>query len=191
MSPLAVLDIVPSWAWAVLVAGALAHGCVVGNQRDAALLDAQTQKTTIGTLNTNIERNKGDAARELAAQIENTRLAEKALQANKDAQELRDAQAKTVSDDLRRQLRTAAGPAGRLRDPNATACVGGGGGSGGAQGGVTATADTGAADGPEAGGLLSAELTEFLLGQAVAADAINDAYASCKSTLTAQRAKPK
>lgn len=191
MNPLSVLDVVPGWVWAGLLAASLAQGCELGRQRDGARLDAQTQKTIIGTLNTSIERNKDDAARELAAQIERTRLAEKALRVQKEAQEIRDVQAKTVSDDLRRQLRTAAGPAGRLRDPHAVACVGGGSSSGSAKGGIATTADAGATDGASAGGLLSAELTEFLLGQAATADAINDAYASCKNTLTTERAAPK
>ncbi|APW38452.1 hypothetical protein RD110_15625 [Rhodoferax koreense] len=182
-SPLAVLDIVPGWAWAALLAAYMVHGCAVGHQRDVARLDAQAQKTRVSDLNTAIERNKGEAAQKLAAESERVRNAERALQAQKDAQEIRDAQAKTVSDDLRQKLRTAAGPAGRLRDPNAPTCTGGGSGGAGAEGAAPGHPADRPADGAETGGLLSTDLTGLLQRLTREADAINDAYASCKPTV--------
>lgn len=127
--------------------------------------------------NTAIDRQKLDAGAMLAQERKNTRTAERAMQAFKNQQEIRDGENKTIVSALEARLRSAAGPAGRLRDPNAARCGVGGGGTPGAD---PARASGGAADVAEAGGLLSKQLTEFLLSQAADADQVNLAYTSCR-----------
>lgn len=130
--------------------------------------------------NTAIDQQKIDAGATLARETGKTREAEQALQAFKNQQEIRDAENKTIASGLAAQLRAAAGTAGRLRDPNASPAGCGGGGSG-TPGTDPARAGGGAGDTSEAGGLLSADLTELLLSQAKAADDINVAYTSCRA----------
>ena len=101
-----------------------------------------------------------------------------ALDAAHNTQELLDENHRTTVAILATQLRLRAGPANRLRDPHATDC---------AAPTPAATASAGADDGAPTGGLLSAELTEFLLTQAGAADTINTAYASCRADAIAMR----
>lgn len=127
-----------------------------------------------------IEKLKGDAATTLAAETERVRKAEQALRDFKDNQELKDADNRKIVQALADRVRSLIGDAGRLRDPNATGC---GGGGGGATSQATEGAGDRPADGAEAGGLLSAELTEFLRTQALSADEINNAYSSCRAYL--------
>lgn len=125
-----------------------------------------------------IERLHADAAAKLSDEVNKTRAAEQALNEAKNNQELKDAtHTKTIAS-LSDRLRRAAGPTGRLRDPNATPC---GRSGGGPEGGPTATANAGATNGPEAGGLLSEPLTQFLFEQAASADELNNAYISCRA----------
>ena len=130
--------------------------------------------------NTAIDRQKLDASATLARETGKTRAAEQTLQAFKNQQEIRDAENKRVVGALADQLRAAAGAAGRLRDPNArlAGCGGGGGGTAAAD---PARAGGGAPDAAEAAGLLSKQLTEFLLNQAAEADQVNLAYISCRA----------
>ena len=125
-----------------------------------------------------IERLHADAAAQLPEEVNKTRAVEQALNEAKNNQELKDAtHTKTIAG-LSDRLRRAAGPAGRLRDPNAAPC----GRSGGSpESDPTAPADAGATNAPEAGGLLSAELAELLQQLTREADEINVAYASCRA----------
>jgi hypothetical protein len=121
---------------------------------------------------------KAEAAATLASETERVRERERAMQTLLSNQNLKDAtHAKTVAD-LSDRIRVAAGPAGRLRDPHAPGC---GHGSGSAAANPVTGTDSGTADGAEAGGLLSVPLTELLAKALRESDAINVAYASCRS----------
>ena len=137
--------------------------------------------------NAAIEKVKREAADTLASETNKTRTAERALQDFKNTQELQDATHQKTVADLSSRLRTLAGAPGRLRDPHALGCGASGGGTTSeapsAPGGRTA-------DPAEAGGLLSKQLTEFLLGQAADADTINNAYTSCRADAFAVRVQP-
>lgn len=129
-------------------------------------------------------KQKLQAGATLAAETAKTAAAEQLLADSKNKQDLTDAKLQKANESLSASLRSAAGPAGRLRDPKATGC--------GRSGGSTSTPlaavpGAGAGDGADAAGLLSAELTELLLKQAKAADLINDAYASCRADADAVR----
>lgn len=134
-----------------------------------------------------IAKQKTEAAGTLATEIQNTRRAEQALQTFKNTQELKDADHQKTVAGLSARLRDLAGPAGRLRDPNATGC---GGGGGSASGAVAAAAGDSAADPAEAGGLLSAELSGLLRARLKEADDINSAYISCRADTYSVRAQP-
>jgi len=125
-----------------------------------------------------IERQKAEASKALAVEVEKTRAANQALLYFKNIQEKIDAKNQIKIEGLSTRLRAAAGPAGRLRDPNAARC--GSGGSGATATDSTSAIDS-ASDGADAGGLLSAELTGLLLEQARIADQINAAYTSCRA----------
>ncbi len=135
---------------------------------------------------TALAKQKAEAATMLAGETAKTRATEQALQAFKNTQELNDANHQKIVADLSDRLRRAAGPAMRLRDPNATPGCWAGGGSAPSQ--TTSPTDTGPADGTQTAGLLSAELTGLLSKLTREADDINDAYASCKADSIAVRA---
>lgn len=132
------------------------------------------------------EQLKADARTKLADETAKVRAAETALQDFKNQQELKDANNQKTVSDLAGRLRAAAGPAGRLRDPNATA--GCGGGSGGATSQTAATIGDRADDAAQAGGLFSEGATELLQRLTREADDINVAYASCRADAFAVRA---
>ena len=125
-----------------------------------------------------IDTQKIEAAKTLAIETEKTQTLTDALYTAKNQQELQDAKHKTTIDTLARDLRAAAGPGGRLRDPNAAGC---GRSSDSATGDVAATSGNRADDGANGGGLLSIELTSLLSRLGAEADAINDAYTSCRA----------
>lgn len=134
-----------------------------------------------------IQRQKAEAAATLAAETEKVRERSRFMNAMLTNQNLKDsAHEKTVAD-MSDRLRLAAGPAGRLRDPHAAGCGGGGGGT---PAGSVGSADGGAADRTEAGGLLSVPLTELLQRALREADDINVAYASCRADSFAVRSVP-
>lgn len=135
-----------------------------------------------------IDKLKADAATALATETTKTRAAEQALATAKHTQEMRDAKHTQTIAALADRLRAAAGPAGRLHDPNATAAECGGGG-GGPSGDTAPATAAGAADRAQAGGLLSAELTELLWRLAREADDINAAYASCRADASTVRSQ--
>ena len=120
------------------------------------------------------DKQKAAAAALLASESAKVADAEKRLREFKDSQEVRDVKANSVVNDLRGRLLAA----GRLRDPFAGGC---GPGGDTAKSATTASPGAGAADGTEAGGLLSAQLTGLLSKLTSEADAINIAYVSCRA----------
>lgn len=133
-----------------------------------------------------LEEQKRQASKLLATETAKTRAAEEALRTNKLNQDKKDAQAQSTVADLARRLRQlSADNAGRLRDPNAPSC--GGGGSGTSAEAATTTGPGGEHP-AHAGGLLSAELSGLLFRLASEADAINAAYASCRADALQVRA---
>lgn len=131
-----------------------------------------------------ISKQKETAAALLATEINKARAAESALQAAKNDQEIQDAEHQKTVAGLSARLRDLAGPSGRLRDPNAAGC---GGGGGSATGPTAPAPGDRAADPAEAGGLLSAQLSGLLQQLTREADDINDAYSSCRADSFAVR----
>lgn len=129
-------------------------------------------------------RQKIEAAATLASETAKTRTAEQALSHFKNAQELKDAADQKTVADLSDRLRRLAGPAGRLRDPQAAGC---GPSSSGNPGATAATPGDRADDPSQAGGLLSGGATELLLRLTREADDINAAYTSCRADAYAVR----
>ena len=132
-----------------------------------------------------LEAQKREAGGVLATETAKTRAAEESLRTFKLNQDNKDAQAQVTIADLSNRLHRLAGNAGRLRDPNAQGC---GGSSGSPKGQAATPAPDRPGDAAEAGGLLSAELTGLLHRLASEADAINTAYASCRSDALQMRA---
>jgi len=120
---------------------------------------------------------KADATKLLDEERAKVVATEKNLRNFKDNQEIKDANNKKAVSGYERRLRAAAGIDSRLRDPHA----GRGSCSGSPTSAVATGASAGADDGPQGAGLLSKELTQFLLDQAASADDINLAYASCRA----------
>lgn len=109
------------------------------------------------------------------AKIESDKIAKDLqgkLDAAKNTQELKDVDHEKTVAALSAELRRSAGAAARLRDPHAAACP---------AGAVAIAPGAGPDDGAQAGGLLSAELTELLQRLTREADDINNAYASCRA----------
>lgn len=125
---------------------------------------------------------KTEARAKLAAETAKADKATDELRKFKDAQELKDAQARKTVADLRQRL--AAVPGGRLRDPNAPGCGSGGSDPQAKDSPGTQHSDP---DGTQAGGLLSAELTGLLQRLQSEADEINIAYAACRPDARALR----
>lgn len=173
MNPLAFL--LP-YKW-VAIAGLLI-GAVVGCYALSLHLEAIGYDHAANLYQGKIDQQKLTAAGVLATETEKTSKAERSLADAKNTQELKDEEHKTTVAGLAAQLRARAGAGGRLRDPNATRCGSSGGGAASpAAGTPSASTD----DAAQAGGLLSAELTGLLQRQATEADAINNAYASCRA----------
>lgn len=137
---------------------------------------------------TAIDQIKHDAAQTLATQTAKTRAAELALQAFTNTQNTKDADHEKTVTTLATRLRASADPTGRLRDPHATARCGSSGGS--APGAAASATGAGAADPALPGGLLSAELSGFLVERLEQADRINAAYASCRAVIVRERENP-
>lgn len=117
---------------------------------------------------------QAEAATLLANETEKTRLLERALQAAKNQQELKDAtNQKAVSD-----LAAMRASVGKLRDPYAAECGGSGGGT---KGEALGTSGLSAADRAEGAGVLSPELADLLWTKFAEADVLNNAYASCRA----------
>lgn len=124
------------------------------------------------------EQIKREAADQLATLTGQVREKEHALQAVTDTQNIKDKDHEKTISNLSDRLRRAAGPAGRLRDPNATAGCGGSGS--GTSGQAASSAGDRASDTAETGGLLSGPITELFQQLTRDADDINAAYASCR-----------
>jgi hypothetical protein len=129
------------------------------------------------TYNAAIDKQKTKAGQLLQAETDRANAATSKLIELKTEREKQDVENKSTIAALAVRLRAAAGPAARLRDPHAAGC---GSCGGSAPATDPARAEGGAADGAEAGGLLSKQLTEFLLTQAADADQVNLAYTSCR-----------
>ena len=125
-----------------------------------------------------IAMQKAEAASLLAAEKDKTAIAERTLAEFKNRQEIEDAQNRTTISTLERRLRDAAGPAGRLRDPNAAGC---GSSGGGAAGEASSGASDRAADAAPAGGLLSVQISDLFGRLLREADEVNIAYAACRA----------
>jgi hypothetical protein len=125
------------------------------------------------------------ADKRLAEETAKVRAAEQAMQEITTAQNVKDYDHEKTVADLSDSLHRAAGPAGRLRDPHAAGC---GGGGGGAQGDVAGPAGDRPGDAAQTDGLLSADLTGLLQRLQLDADHINDAYTSCRAQAIAVRA---
>lgn len=172
-----------AWLWRALAVAALLGGLYMLERH----IEQRGYDRAEADYTAAIERLHADAAAQLAEEVNKTRAAEQALNEAKNNQELKDATHTQTIASLSDRLRRAAGPAGRLRDPNAAPC---GRSGGGPEGGPTATANAGAADHAEAGGLLSEQLSELLQRLAREADDINVAYASCRADAFTVRSTP-
>jgi hypothetical protein len=162
-------------AWGLALAALLAGAYALVSHIEQRGYDRATAEHTAA-----IHQLQADAANTLADQVSKTRAAEQALTTAKNNQEIQDAKHTQTIKAYAARLRAAAGPAGRLRDPNAPApeCRG----SGDRPPGDPATATAaGATDSAETGGLLSEPLTGLLQRLAREADDINAAYASCRA----------
>ena len=166
-----------TWLYRVLAIGALLGLLTLGYREWAVHQQGIGEARATVTFNAAIEQQKAQAGQLLASETQKAAAATKALHDSKIEREIDDAKNASTVAALAGRLR-AASTAGRLRDPNAAGCGGGGGGAPGAD---PARTGGGAADAAEVGGLLSKQLTEFLLAQAADADQVNLAYISCRA----------
>lgn len=144
-----------------------------GEWRADAARAAESQKWELAAI-----RQKAQAAQILGAETRKVLEKERLLNAAQSRIEEMGRERTEIAQGYETRLAAAAARnAGRLHDPNAAGCRGGGAG---AQDPVAARAGDRAQDGAEAGGLLSAQLTGLLQRLTREADAINDAYAVCK-----------
>jgi len=154
---------------------ALVTGCFLAEQYVEGLgADKQLKKDTVL-----LDQVKLEASAKLLEANKRNRELELQFQLALDTQNLKDRENEKTIGSLQGQLAArAARDGGRLRDPNAAGCGGGGRSPEATPAGL---ASAGAADGGQAGGLLSAELTGLLQRLTSEADTINAAYASCKA----------
>ena len=128
---------------------------------------------------------KIETGKSLAAETAKVHAAEQSLQKLTNAQNVKDYDHEKTVADLSDRLRHAAGPTGRLRDPHAAGCGGGGGIT---QGDIAGPAGDRSGDAAQADGLLSEQLTGLLQRLAREADTVNDAYSSCRAQAISVRA---
>lgn len=170
------------WLMLILAAGAMALGYFAWASHQQDIGDARaTARWTRA-----IEDQKTKAAKVLAVEVAKVAAVERTLKDAKNKQEIQDAAHQKTVAGLSARLRGLAGPAGRLRDPNAAGC--GGGGSGAADPATPAPGDR-ADDYTKAGGLLSAQLSGLLQRLIREADDINNAFASCRADAFAVRSE--
>ena len=191
----------------LLVCAAVAGGLVLLHRHGHRAGYAQAQ----AAYEAELDRLHTQAAAQLLAATQKTQQAERALHHAKNLQEIIDAQAvDEISRMAQRWAQAAPGGVGagtgtgmgagtgsglgagqlgplRLRDPHASSrgCSGGGPTSGAAS-----PAGAGAADPPEAAGVLSEELARLLRALTIDADQINAAYASCRADAYTVRGVP-
>lgn len=113
---------------------------------------------------------------ERAKQVAQILDLERHLQQVKNEREVKDAENQKKISVLSDRIRVA----GRLRDPNATACPGTKN---------TGSSDSSATNRAETGGLLSMQLTDLLARVLRESDEINNAYASCRADAYTIRGK--
>jgi hypothetical protein len=169
-----ILDMMSPTRW--LIALALALALVgsffgYGQWRASQATAAEAQRWEL-----EVQRLQAIAARTLADETAKVLRLERELATATSKLEDEHAARLQESADAGRRL-AAAARNGRLRDPNAPGC---GGGGGGAAGQGAAGAGGGEASGAQAGGLLSAQLTGLLQRDTRDSDEINDAYALCR-----------
>ena len=126
---------------------------------------------------------KRQASFVLAAETEKVRQLQAALKIAADTLEKAYATHKAKVADATAALELAR-KSGRLRDPNADRC---GGGGGSAPGPAQPPAGGGEGDKAEAGGLLSVQLSDLLSRVLREADDINVAYAACRADALSAR----
>lgn len=139
----------------------------------------KTANATIEAKDAAIRAQKREAQAKLDQLTVEANHANRMLREAQALQEKKDADAKSRIARLQRELDAL----GRLRDPNANGCGGGGGSS---TPGVPQADAGGAADAAQTGGLLSAELSGLLRRLWREADEVNVAYASCRAQLTGE-----
>jgi len=174
---------IPLWL-KIVIALALAAAAVAGYKYWEDEVGDTREEIVTTRLNKQLADQKLEAAGILAVETAKVKTLEGKLALFKTNQELTDANATKTITGLQRDLRTARGPAGRVFDPNQVRC---GRGSDDTQGTAVAGSNGSPADRAETGGLLSVQLTNLLDGKLFEADAINVAYASCRSTLINDR----
>ena len=170
------LSLIPRWAYAYIAVAVAAGGAVLwwGEHRHDQGVDA-TRKVYQAA----IDRQKADAAKTLANEIARVQNAESDLREAKQLQELKDDKNRKTTADLSDRLRKLGSVDGRLRDPNAqTRCRNRGGDPFAKD---TSPTSISADDATQTDGLLSVQLSELLRERLREADAVNDAYASCRA----------
>lgn len=163
---LKLLDLVPSWAWAAMVVAFAVTAGVLG-------YELQSERVRSARLEATLERERGQANRDLAVATNRVLAAERVLRASRAEQERKDGDAQATIADLGERVRRA-GADGRLRDRFAAPC------HPADPGPRTATADRGE-DPAEAGRALSPEFSGAVIAILRDADDINAAYASCRA----------
>lgn len=169
------------WLMLIVAAGAMVLGYFAWADHQQGIGDARaTARWTKA-----VDEQKTKAIKVLAVEVAKVAAVERALADAKNKQELQDAANQKTVAGLSARLRDLAGPAGRLRDPNAAGC---GRSSVSADGPVASAPGDRADDYTEASGLLSAQLSGLLQQLGREADDINDAYASCRADAFSVRA---
>jgi hypothetical protein len=160
---LGLLNIVPSWLWALMLAGSLATGCVEQHKLSTTRLELQTLKTAV-------EHQKAEAAQKLAELTAEAAAKDKRAHESWISGELQNVENQKTVADLGDKLRAV-----RLRDP-----AGRGPGCGSPQADGAPVPAPGAGNAPEASGLLSDAASDFLRTAARESDQINAAYIACR-----------
>lgn len=163
---LGIFSLVPSWLYAILLAGAMATNCATSNRLD-------TEKLAHKDLQLAVKDQKAEAAQTLADETAKVLATERKLTDALKLQEKTDAKNSQLVRDLRTRTASVS-----LRDPGATECRASGGS---AKTPTAAVAGSGGASGSETAGILSADFARLLWDQGAAADEINIAFASCKA----------
>ena len=167
------------YAW--LLYGGLLAALLLGAWRVQHNIDQGGYDRADAEWQAKVKSQKADAITLLDEERAKVAAALMSLRNFKDNQEIRDAHNKTTVADYEHRLRAAAGPTGRLRDPNASYATGCGGGGASPQSAATAAAGHRADDVAEAAGLFSVGATALLQRLTREGDDINLAYASCRA----------
>lgn len=166
------MSLLDPYRW--ILAGGLMLALVVGYFAWEKHIRNDERAKVVAEYNKQIEAQKADAQKKLAEVTAEVDAKSKALQEHKDAQENTDViNEKTISI-LADKLHSVS-----LRDPSTVAGRWESGSS--PTGQVTASSSTCATDIPAASGVLSQQLTDYLISQAKLADIINNAYISCRA----------